>query len=94
MKIYELLIEAGREEHIARHHITIAEVEQVVLGETAFIRRTRDERYLVIGQTDAGRYVSVILAPRSKGAYALNRPLCTAGIILQKIRVKTGRKRT
>jgi uncharacterized DUF497 family protein len=71
MKIYEVLVEAGREEHIARHHITIAEVEQVVFGELAFIRRTRDERYLVIGQTDAGRYVSVILAPRGKGAYAL-----------------------
>ena len=71
MKIYELLVEAGREEHIARHHITIAEVEQVVFAETVLIRRTRDERYLVIGQTDAGRYVSAILAPRGKGAYAL-----------------------
>ena len=71
MRIFELLVEAGREEHIARHHITIADVEQVVFGEAAFIRRTRDERYLVIGQTDAGRYVSVILAPRGKGTYAL-----------------------
>ena len=71
MKIYELLVEAGREEHIARHHITIAEVEQVIFGEMAFIRRARDERYLVIGQTETGRYISVILAPRGKGAYAL-----------------------
>lgn len=71
MKIYELLVEAGREEHIARHHISIEEAEQAVFGETIFILRARDERYLVIGQTDAGRYISVILAPRGKGVYAL-----------------------
>jgi len=42
MKIYELLVEEGREEHIARHHISIAEVEEVVFRRNCFY--SQDER--------------------------------------------------
>lgn len=70
MRIYELIIEPGREEHIARHGVTIEEVEEVVFG-TPLIRRARQGRYHVIGQTDAGRYLAVFLAPRESGVYGL-----------------------
>ena len=70
MRIYELVIEPGREEHIARHHVSVAEVEEVVFG-MSFIRKTRQERYLIIGQTDAGRYLTLFVAPRGKGVYGL-----------------------
>ncbi|HZU00956.1 MAG TPA: BrnT family toxin [Ktedonobacteraceae bacterium] len=70
MKIYELIVEPGREEHIARHHVSIAEVEEVIFG-TPFIRKTRQERYSIIGQTHAGRYLAIFVAPRGRGVYDL-----------------------
>jgi len=50
--------------------MSVAEVEEVVFG-MSFIRKTRQERYLIIGQTEAGRYVTVFVAPRGKGVYGL-----------------------
>lgn len=70
MRIYELIVEPGREEHIARHHVSVAEVEEVVFG-TPFIRKTRQGRYAIIGRTQAGRYLTVFVAPREKGVYGL-----------------------
>jgi uncharacterized protein len=70
VKIYELIIEPGREEHIARHHVSIAEVEEVIFG-VPFIRKARQERYSIIGRTHAGRYLAVFVAPRGQGVYGL-----------------------
>ncbi len=70
MKIYELVIEPGREEHIARHHVSVAEVEEVIFG-APFIRKARQGRYHIIGQTEAGRYITVFVAPRGQGVYGL-----------------------
>jgi len=70
VKILELIIEPGREEHIARHHVSVAEVEEVIFG-APFIRRAREERYHIIGQTQAGRYLTIFVAPRGRGVYSL-----------------------
>ena len=70
MKIYELVVESGREEHIARHHVSVAEVEEVIFG-VPFIRKTKQGRYHIIGQTEAGRYLTVFVAPRGRGVYGL-----------------------
>ncbi len=70
VRIYELVIDPGQEEHIARHHVSVAEVEEVVFGEP-FIRKARQGRYIIIGQTDAGRYLAVFVAPRGRGVYSL-----------------------
>ncbi len=70
MKIYELVIEPGREEHIARHQVSVAEVEEVIFG-APFIRKARQGRYHIIGQTEAGRYITVFVAPRGRGVYGL-----------------------
>jgi len=67
VKIYELVIEPGREEHIARHQVT---VEEVIFG-APFIRKARQGRYHIIGQTEAGRYLAVFVAPRGRGVYGL-----------------------
>jgi hypothetical protein len=40
VRIYELIIEPGREEHIARHHVSVAEVEEVVFGTPLYVERT------------------------------------------------------
>ena len=68
MRIYELIVEPGREEHIARHGVSVAEVEEVVFG-APLVNRVRERRYGLIGPTEAGRYLTVILAPR--GVYGL-----------------------
>jgi len=70
VKIYELVIEPGREEHIARHQVSVAEVEEVVFG-APFIRKARQGRYHILGQTEAGRYLAVFVAPRGPGVYGL-----------------------
>ena len=70
MRIYELIIEPGREEHIARHQVNVEEVEEVIFG-VPFIRKARQGRYHIIGQTEAGRYLSVFVAPRGNGIYGL-----------------------
>jgi uncharacterized protein len=70
VRIYELVIEPGREEHIARHQVSVAEVEEVIFG-VPFMRKARLGRYHIIGQTEAGRYLAVFVAPRGRGVYGL-----------------------
>jgi uncharacterized DUF497 family protein len=70
VKIYELVVEPGREEHIARHQVSILEVEEVIFS-APLIRRAKLGRYHITGQTDAGRYLSVYVAPRGQGVYSL-----------------------
>lgn len=70
MRVYELIVEPGREEHIARHGVSVAEVEEVVFG-TPLVNRVRHGRYGLIGQTEAGRFVTVILAPCGRSVYGL-----------------------
>ena len=57
-------------EHIARHGVEPEEVEAVVFGRFN-VTRSRSGRYRLIGQTDAGRWLTVILAPRDAGVFAV-----------------------
>jgi hypothetical protein len=72
VKIYELVAEPGREEHIARHQDSIAEVEEVIFG-ASLNRRAKLGRYHITGQTEAGRYLSYV-APGGQGVYGLTQP--------------------
>ena len=65
MKITELIVDAEREDHIARHNVSVAEVYEVALNPASLVRRVRDERYIITGQTLGGRYLSVFIAPRN-----------------------------
>ena len=67
VRIYELIVEPDREEHIAVHGVTVEEVEEVVFGEP-FVRRVREHRFRLIGQTEAGCYLTVFLGARGGGA--------------------------
>ena len=70
MKIFRLVIDAEREEHVGRHNVRVDEVEEAVLADP-IVTRTRQGRYRLIGRTDAGRYLTVIVAPRGRGVYGL-----------------------
>jgi uncharacterized DUF497 family protein len=58
-----LIIEEGREAHIAKHHVSIDEVLEVLTGSYVFIAG-RDERWLLIGLTENNRYLTVVVGQR------------------------------
>lgn len=70
MRIYDLVVEEGREDHIARHNVTIPEVEQAIYSNPT-VRRERNGYYRYVGRTDAGRYITVFLLPLGSGVGSL-----------------------
>lgn len=50
------------EDHIAKHEVTPAEVDEVVNTRPRYETKGRDETLLVFGQTDAGRPLTIVLA--------------------------------
>lgn len=70
VRIYRLVVEPGRAEHIARHHVALAEVEDVAFGAHVTFR-SRRLRYALLGRTAGGRYLKLIVAPRGRGVYGL-----------------------
>ncbi len=61
MRIAELFWDDWNEEHTARHGVEPMEVEEVVAGGMSYVARVRGERYGIIGQTDAGRYLTIVV---------------------------------
>lgn len=63
MKIYrQLLWDDWNVAHIAKHHVTPEEVEEVVFSSGLRVRRGRGQKvYYVFGQTEAGRYLFIVL---------------------------------
>ena len=56
------------EAHIARHRVTPAEVEQSTY-QSFYTKPSRNGTTLLLGQTDAGRYLLVVLAPSGDGRW-------------------------
>jgi uncharacterized DUF497 family protein len=80
MRIHEFVWPQDRIDHIARHGVTPAEVEEACFGR-AFVQRARSQGpspvYYVLGQTTAGRYLFcvVIRLPDGKGYPVTARPM-------------------
>ncbi|MGH2557501.1 MAG: BrnT family toxin [Thermomicrobiales bacterium] len=70
VRIHRLVFGGDRVEHIARHGVSVAEVEEIAYGDFV-VARTRNDRYGLIGQTDGGRYLYIVVAPRGSGIYGL-----------------------
>ena len=51
--------------HIARHKVIPDEVEEVCHGQH-IVRRTYNDRFLLIGPTESGRMLAVVLGPTKK----------------------------
>lgn len=60
-----LVIEEDREEHIAKHKVTIDEVIEIVSGDYVFIQG-KLERWLLIGKTKKERFLSIVIGQRKK----------------------------
>jgi hypothetical protein len=71
VRIDEILWDDQNEDHIARHSVTPEEAEEVVFDASSAFFRTgggeRPLRYLVLGLTEAGRYLLVVLEPPTRG---------------------------
>ena len=66
-----LIVDEHRIAHIARHQVTVEEVQEIVSGDYVYIK-AREDRWLVIGKTKAGRFLTVVVGERSgKGSYGL-----------------------
>jgi len=52
--------------HILKHKVTPNEVEEVCYY-NPLVFRTREGRYLLLGRSNAGRYLFIVLVPRGKG---------------------------
>jgi uncharacterized DUF497 family protein len=80
MKIRELIWPKDRINHIARHGVIPAEVEQDCFSRS-LVQRARSEGknpvYYVLGQTDAGRYLFFVIIqfPNNKGYPVMARPM-------------------
>src|SRR6266581_2449668 len=69
MEIRGLLWDDANVEHIARHHVTPGEVEEVCAEEETLYTRIGRRRCQAIGQTGAGRYLAVFLDHLGRGNY-------------------------
>lgn len=69
--IDELIIEEDRPVHIAKHGVKPSETREVTEGDYTYIEG-RQGRWLLIGKTKKGRFLTVIVGPREKrGVYGL-----------------------
>ncbi len=66
MDVRELEFDEANEEHLARHGIRTREVRQIL--ENRFLTRRNPKSpdgILVLGRTNGGRYLTVVMAPTS-----------------------------
>jgi uncharacterized DUF497 family protein len=60
-----LVVDEHRIEHIARHQVTIDEILEIVSADYVYIQG-HHERWLLIGETAAGRFLTVVLGVRER----------------------------
>lgn len=68
MIIRKLIWDEWNIDHIAKHTVEPEEVEEVCKSKNLF-ERGRDRTYQMTGQTETGRYLTIILVPRTNGFY-------------------------
>ncbi len=69
--IDKLIVEEDRPAHIAKHKLTLKDVEEVLKGDYVCIRGKLN-RWLLIGKTKKGKFLTVIVGLRKqKNVYGL-----------------------
>jgi hypothetical protein len=54
-------------QHLARHNVRPEEAEQVILNGTAYVEfqiENAEERFAVVGRTNSGRFLTLVLTER------------------------------
>ena len=60
MRIKDIAWDDGTILHIAKHGVEPKEVEEVCFESNPFILKARHNRYYALGQTESGRYLTII----------------------------------
>ena len=60
MKIKDIYWDEDTILHIAKHGVDPKEVEEVCFEAKPFILKSRHNRYFALGQTESGRYLTII----------------------------------
>lgn len=68
MVIKKLIWDEWNINHIARHNVEQEEVEEICRSKNLFTKG-KGGSYKMIGQTDDGRYLVIILSPRANGCF-------------------------
>ncbi len=68
LNIRRLIWDPWNVAHIARHHVTPEEVEEVCQGDPV-VQEGKKGRALVFGPTQAGRMLTVVLDAEDEGVY-------------------------
>lgn len=68
MRTLILIWDEDTVDHLAEHGVSPEEAQEVC-RRSPYVLRTRGGRYIVLGQTASGRYLTIVVAPRS-GGYA------------------------
>jgi uncharacterized DUF497 family protein len=68
INVRRLIWDAFNVPHIARHDVALEEVEQACHGDH-IARESYERRLMLIGPTESGRLLVVILAPRGNDVY-------------------------
>lgn len=68
MKIARFEWDGRNAGHISRHKVAPEEAEEVFADDAAIFLRSRSGRYIALGQTEAGRYLTVVYERKSGGA--------------------------
>lgn len=53
-------------DHIARHQVEPYEVEEVVFDDTPSFEKSRNETFISVGTTQAGRYLLIVIKKTKK----------------------------
>lgn len=67
MEITEFEWDDDNIEHVARHHASPDEVEDVAFDDEPWVKRGRGETRYMLGYTVAGRYLFVVYVLKGKG---------------------------
>lgn len=68
LELNELVWDSFNSKHISKHNLTQEEITQVCINQLKVLK-TKLGRLLLVGKTDTGKVVSVVLAPKGPGKY-------------------------
>ncbi len=69
--VEKLIIEADREEHVAKHNVKIDEILEILSGDYIYIQ-SKFNRWLLIGRTKKARFLTIVVGKRKeKNTYGL-----------------------
>lgn len=71
MIIYGLVWDVWNKRHIAKHGVTIEEVEEVCHGKHTITKSFR-KRIMLVGETKKGRRLAIVLSPENRNLDTYN----------------------